>query len=64
MLLSSREYFSNDWNKTRPIANQYNLLHRREKLTLTSISPILCAARMIGLPTKDGNVKAGKFDPA
>ncbi len=32
--------------------------------TFTSMSPILLAARMIGRPTRDGKICAGKFDPA
>jgi hypothetical protein len=32
--------------------------------TFTSMSPILLAARIIGRPTKDGKICAGKFDPA
>jgi hypothetical protein len=35
-----------------------------QNLTLTSISPILFAARMIGLPTIEGKMCAGKLEPA
>lgn len=33
-------------------------------LTLTSMSPILFTARIMGRPTIDGNMCAGKFDAA
>ena len=32
--------------------------------TLTSMSPILAVERMMGRPTSEGNICAGKFEPA
>ena len=52
------------WNK---MLNAKVLKHERNKTvisTFTSMSPILLTALMIGLPTNDGKMWAGKFDPA
>lgn len=34
------------------------------QVTLTSMSPILFTAFIIGLPTTEGKICSGKFDPA
>jgi hypothetical protein len=36
----------------------------KEKPTFTSMSPILLTARIMGRPTMDGKMWAGKLDPA
>lgn len=42
----------------------FNFRYKHFFLTLTSISPILFSARMIGRPTIEGKIKAGKLLPA
>ena len=50
------EYFLEIHNKKK--------LKKLRILTLISISPTLVLDRKIGLPTSDGKMCAGKFDPA
>jgi hypothetical protein len=49
-----------EYEKVSKTHEKYNKI----KFTFTSMSPILLTARMMGRPTMEGKIWAGKLDPA